>query len=658
MTNIHQRQGQQPHAISRFLAGAVALLLASCSQEDVRFPPYDNTAEVEAEWKSKPELYQFKTLADLPKNLKWETGEDLPELGDPAAKKGGTFNYDMPNFPPTLRFVGPDGNNTFRREHWDHIEMSLLLRHPGVGKWMPCLAKAWAVSDDRMTVYFKLDPTASYSDGAHVTAEDYFMAFYIGLSKHVKDAFANDFFTKEYSAITKYDEHTISITLKQPKPDPILIAGGDPDGVRPMPRHFFREFGSDFPQRYQWRKMPTTGAYDIKPEDVKLGRSIALTRVKNWWARDKKYYRYRYNADRIVHRMVTNLDTSFELFRQGKIDLFSSAAQMLPPNYWHDKGDIPELLTGYVERYTFYNDYPRVPRCIYINQSQPLLDNQDIRTGISYAFDMDKVIAVVLRGDPARMQSSWSGFGRFTKPDLKAFPYDPVKAQEYFAKAGFTKRNAQGILVNTAGKPLSFTLTLGTYPAYIQAGLIWKEGALKAGLDIKIESMDFTQLFKKADEKTHDMILAGFGATPPYPEIWQFFHSENAWETKPDGTKVKKTNTNNFTMMADPELDKLIDQQRKAANEDELQRLCWQIQEIVQNKACMIPTWETPLYRYFHWRWLCWPKDGNLKITREALDAFVWWIDDDKKQETLQAMREGRSFGEVSRIFDQHREKK
>jgi microcin C transport system substrate-binding protein len=99
------------------------LLVMSSLVADDRFPPYDNSAEVEAEFKSKPNLYQFKTLADLPADLKWETGLDYPEVGDPEAKKGGTFNYDMPNFPPTLRFIGPEGSNTFRSEHYDdHAE--------------------------------------------------------------------------------------------------------------------------------------------------------------------------------------------------------------------------------------------------------------------------------------------------------------------------------------------------------------------------------------------------------------------------------------------------------------------------------------------------------------------------------------------------------
>ena len=633
------------------LVSAVCALLTACSEDD-RFPPYDNTAEVEAEWKSKPDFYQFKTLADLPADLKWENGMDLPEIGDPAAKKGGTFNFDMPNFPPTLRYFGPEGGNTFRGEHYDSIEMGLVGRHPNADEWMPGLAREWAISADRKTVYYRLDPEATYSDGVKVTVEDYFMLFYVSMSKHAKDPFRADYFPREFAAITKYDEHTLSITLTKVNPDPVLISA-----ISPLPRHFLREFSEDFPARYQWRKTPTTGAYDILPEDVKFGRSVTLHRVKNWWARDRKYYKHRFNADFIVYRMVSTIDKGFELLRQGKLDLFSSSAQMLPPTFWYDRGDAPELLNGYLERYTFYNQYPRIPRCVYINTSKPLLDNVDVRVGVHHAFDMEKVIAVVLRDDAVRMQSAFAGFGRFTSPNLHARKYDPAKAREAFAKAGFTKAGKDGVLMNAEGKRLSFALSIGAMPLYTQAGLIWKEGALKAGLELQIESLDFTQLFKKAAEKKHDMVLAGFGATPPYPEFWQFYHTDNAYEVLKDGTRKPKPNTNNFTQTADPELDKLIVQQREAPNEDEVQRLSWQIEEIVQQRASEIPTWEVPLYRYFHTRWMRWPSDGNVKFSREAYDNYVWWIDEDIKAETLKAMREGRSFGETSRVFDQYQDK-
>jgi microcin C transport system substrate-binding protein len=103
-------------------------------------------------------------------------------------------------------------------------------------------------------------------------------------------------------------------------------------------------------------------------------------------------------------------------------------------------------------------------------------------------------------------------------------------------------------------------------------------------------------------------------------------------------------------------MDPIIDRQRKAETEDEMQKLCWQLQEMVQAKAVSIPAWDSPFYRYAHWRWICFPKDGNVKMSQLPLDSFVFWIDEDKKAETKQAMREGKSFGEVTHIYDQYRE--
>ncbi len=633
------------------------LPLFTCCADD-RFPPYDNTAEVEANWKAHPEIYQFKTPADIPADLHWETGKDYPDLGDPAAKKGGTMHIEEPDFPPTLRFIGPDGSNTFRDQYWDNVEMTLVTKHPNLDKWIPCLAESWAVGKDHKTVYFRLDPAATFSDGVKVAPEDFFMFIYVALSPYTQDPFLSNQTPQDIASIAKYDDHTLSITTTDARPDPIITTSGfiGAPGIMAFPRHFFREFTDDFPARYQWRKMPTTGAYNIDPKEVKFGRSITMRRVKNWWAKDKKYYRNRFNADTLEYRTIPSMDTAFELFRQGKIDYFTTRAIAMPPMYWTDKAEIPEILNGYIERYTFYNDYPRIPRCVYINENKPLLNNLDVRLGISYAFNIEKVIQVVLRGESVRMQSGFAGYGRFTDPKLRALPFDLAKAQEHFAKAGFTKRDGRGVLVNDQGTPLSFTLTVGSTALYSQMALILKEDAIKAGLEIKVEALDFTQLFKKAEEKNHEMVFAGFGATPPYPVFWEFFHTDNAWTKLPDGSRKIKGNTHNLTMTSDPALDAVIDKQRVAPNEDEMQKLCWQLEEMIQDRACLIPSWETPYYSSFLWRWVRWPKDGNLKITRQTMDSFVYWIDEDMKADTLKAMKEGRSFGETSRVFDQYRQ--
>lgn len=624
-----------------------SLLLAPCSPlvADDRFPPYDNTEEVKAYWAAHPEIFQIKTLADLPKDLKWETGADLPEMGDPAAKKGGTFHDFIDTFPPTFRFIGPDAPSGFRSEHWDNVNVNLVQKHLNVDGWVPGLAEAWAFSADGKEIFFRLDPAATYSDGVPIAVEDYFMLFFVMLSPHIQDPWYNDYYKQEVNAVTKYDEHTFSLHLAERTPYPLWKVFD----LQPLPRHFFKEFTDDFPARYQWRKSPTTGAYEIYPDGIKKGRSVTLTRVRNWWAKDKKNYRYRFNPDYIEYTVVGSVDKAWEVFRQGKLDWFPMAL----PRYWYDKSEIDEFYRGYIERHMFYNDFPRISRGIYINCSKPILDNVDVRIGIAHAMNVQKIIDVDLRGDPVRMQSTFSGFGTVTNPNVRAREFDVEKARAAFARAGFTKAGGDGVLMNAAGKRLSFTFSLPQGP-FVAFALRLKEEALKAGLELTIESLDTTVLHKKMAQKTQELCMAGWAAQPPDPHYWEYYHSDNAWKTT-NGERKAVPDTNNITMTADPELDKLIDEWRKTGDEADAIRIGYQIQQKVFDLAVAIPAWESPAYRFGSWRWVKWPKEGNLKMSQLPLDTYVHWIDEDVHRETLDAERHDRSFEEKLFIYDQYK---
>nr|MBP6782754.1 hypothetical protein [Verrucomicrobiales bacterium] len=226
----------------------------------------------------KPDLFTFATPADLPAGLVWQDGAGEPEIGDPKAQKGGTFNSYIPSFPPTVRTLGENANNAFRGYHYDDIEMGLTGLHPETGNVIPGLASQWAESPDKRTVYFRLDPDATYSDGVAVEADDWFNTFYIQLSQYPQNPFGNEWYSSQYTNITRYDALTFSITLAEPKALAPYWAN-----LNPMPRHYYAEFGPDFESRYQWRPRPTTGAYAILEGDIKFGRSITLTRVKDWW---------------------------------------------------------------------------------------------------------------------------------------------------------------------------------------------------------------------------------------------------------------------------------------------------------------------------------------------------------------------------------------
>ena len=64
----------------------------------------DNRQEVKDYYAARPEFFAFKTLADLPADLTWEDGMDLPELGSDDAIKGG---LNTARFPTSRAPCGP-----------------------------------------------------------------------------------------------------------------------------------------------------------------------------------------------------------------------------------------------------------------------------------------------------------------------------------------------------------------------------------------------------------------------------------------------------------------------------------------------------------------------------------------------------------------------
>ena len=153
----------------------------------------------------------------LPGNLIWQTNVVDPEFTDPLAKRGGVFRTFMLTFPMTLRRVGPDSNGAFAN-YLRPLMMGTTQRHPNTLNHMPQLASSWAFGADGKTVYFKLNPKARWSDGQPVKAEDYLFAVYQMRSKFIVDPWYNDYYTNVLVDIRKYDDYTIGVAGKAPRP--------------------------------------------------------------------------------------------------------------------------------------------------------------------------------------------------------------------------------------------------------------------------------------------------------------------------------------------------------------------------------------------------------------------------------------------------------
>jgi microcin C transport system substrate-binding protein len=297
-----------------------------------------------------------------------------------------------------------------------------------------------------------------------------------------------------------------------------------------------------------------------------------------------------------------------------------------------------------------------------MNESRPLLNNRDIRVGIQYSLNWALVIQKFARGDWGRLQTTADGYGEFTDPDIHARTFDVDKALASFAKAGFTKRGPDGILVNDQGQRLSFQLTSG-YEALKDVLTILQEQALKAGLDLRVEVLDGTASWKKVQEKNHDIQFTAFNVSPEmFPRYWETYHSVNAYDQAflPDGSvnpnRKVKTQTNNLQEIAIPELDHLIDAYDKSANLEDMKQMAYKMEKIIYDDASFAPGFYVPFLRTGIWRWVGVPAAGNVKIATSFTKYGLYWIDEAKKQETLDARKSGKTFPPVIKVYDQYKQ--
>ena len=585
----------------------------------------------------------YRTENDLPPDLAWQDGACEPELGSPHATKGGTLRLALQkSFPDTLRPIGPGSNNPMRRYLYDDISLPLVRIHPGTDRIIPGTADRWAVAADGRTVFFHIDPEARFSNGRPLTARDFLTALFVRTSPYCVDGGAKAEYLNNFSRITIYGNHLVSVTLAAARPYAPHFAAAAAECTA-----FYAEFGPDYPTRYQWRAAPTTGAYAPDPAALVMGHRITLRRVQDWWAANRKYTRHSCNVDRISYAFINEPSKIQELFRVGEIDAFSAR----DADFWYEGLEIDSVRRGFIQRVHFSNIWPRNSFGFHLNCSAPPFDNRDFRLGFHHALNIRHVIDTILRGDFSRAGSYFRGFGKFSDSSIQALPYSPQLAREHFARAGFTIEGKDGILCKPGGSRLQVTVSSRIDPQYANCMNMLRQDAAACGLDLRLEQMDDTVFFQKVRKRQYNAAIWSWSFQPPLPDASSTFLSTNA--RRADGTPL--TGTDNITGIADPALDHAIMAAQNAGTEEEAVAAHHHLQRLIADTAVWVPAWTSSYWRFAQWRWLRWPDEPQCRFCPpryyDPLDSHLYWVDEDVKRETLEARHNGTSFPEQDIII-------
>jgi microcin C transport system substrate-binding protein len=564
----------------------------------------------------------------LPAGIEWLTNNADPVFASPEAVKGGTLHEALPSFPLTFRVVGPDSNSSFRGAILGN-QLSLIGIHPNTENIIPELATHWAFDPDKKTMYFKLDPEARWSDGHPVTADDFVFTLEFMRSEHIVAPWYNDYYTKEIDRVIVYDDHTLAVVGTKAQPDLYLRIP-----IGPTPRHYYCRLDEDFVRRYNWKIAPNTGPYQMT--EFKKGRYILFERKPNWWARNHRYFKNRFNVDKVRYTVIRDLNLQWEYFKKAKLDSFS----LTMPKYWHFKSQMPAVANGYVHRMWFFNDTPRSAQGMWLNQDREIFKDQRRRYAFAHAMNIQRVIEAVLYNDYFRLEGAYVGYGRYSNNTITARRFDLKKVDQLMQDDGW-QRGPDGIWQRD-GQRYSVEVTYSS-EEHTPRLVVLKEEALKAGIELRLQRLDPAAQYKKIMEKRHDVGWLGW-STGMRPHFWEFWHSANA----------HRPQTNNVTNTDDPELDALIDRYRDSLDEKDRIALALEIEAQVHAIGAFVPSFMVPYFREAYWRWWRFPTPPATRVSDSLFDPFssstggLFWFDQQRYEATRAAMRREQPFEPVT----------
>jgi peptide/nickel transport system substrate-binding protein len=416
----------------------------------------------------------------------------------------------------------------------------------------PGLASEWTIDD--LTITFKLQPTAKFSDGSDVTAND--VAFTIkGMiakgtasprqTKYLSIAGAQEYAdgaADDVSGIKVLDPKTLEVTLA--KPDAPFLFNMSYVYVVPQVALDGKSLTDD-----PFFQNPV-GAGPYVFESWTTGADFVATKNANYWQEGKP------TIARFTHRVIADAQSLVLALQSGEID---------GSNYPNPaaKAELEQNanLTVLVPPFSSPNGWM-------FNAANEHLAKKDVRRAIAMSLDTkqfaaDSLLGLGKPGLGPIAPDSWA-----FDPTLEPTPFDPEAAKKMISDAG------------AAGAQIRFMVNQGN--VLREDWLTYTQQALQGvGIEVVPEVIEYATLTDRVTTaKDYDACGVDFvGVTAEPSELYEQFHSDSP---------------GNYMNYSNPDLDKLLEQAKETLDQDTAKPIYAKIQRIIMDDMPMDFAWYRP----------------------------------------------------------------
>ncbi len=307
----------------------------------------------------------------------------------------------------------------------------LAVKNPETLEPEPGVAERWDISEDGTVYTFYLNPNARWSNGETMTASDYVWSWNRALHPDTGSLYAYMLYpivnSEAYSkreitdfgevGVKALDDHTLQVRLNAPTPYFLqLMDHYSTFAVHPETLLKHGKMTDRFTPWTRVGNIVSNGPFTL--EEWSLNRRIIIKKSEHYWDRDNVA------LNGVYFYPTENVISEERMFRAEQLHYTAVVPLDKIPDY-RERPDSPYVHAAYLGTYYYL-----------VNTERPPVDNVLVRRALSYALDRDTLTRTVLQDTaiPAYSITPPDTLG-YNPPQL--FDYDPAKARELLAEAGY-----------------------------------------------------------------------------------------------------------------------------------------------------------------------------------------------------------------------------
>jgi microcin C transport system substrate-binding protein len=524
------------------------------------------------------------------------------DYADPDAPRGGTLtldgfgSFDKLN-PFTLKGVVAAGVNLLVFDTLTEQSDDEPFAMYGL------LAQSMRLAPDRLSMTFRLDPRARFSNGDPVLAADVKHSFETLMSRQAHPRFRN--FFGDVKAVTTPDSRTVRFEFRRRNHELHMILG--------QLSVFSRKWGGGKPFDQVVQEPPiASGPYEIESAD--WGRAITFRRRADYWAAEVPSRRGMYNFEHVVYKYFKDEVARLEGFKAGQFDwIHENSAKN-----WARGHAGPKYRSGeIVKRHFPHANAAGMQGFVMNTRREPFADVR-VRRALAQAFDFEWMNRQVFHGqyvrspsfftnsemaatglpgademallEPLRASVSPVVFGEAPMPP-DTTPPNSLRGNlriglELLREAGWTV-DEEGTLRNVRGEPFEFEV-LSYSSALERIAVPWARNLEKLGIRANLRVTDPVLFQKRTDEFDFDVTVTSYPASQtPGNELVDRFGSAAADQKGSD----------NAAGVRDPAVDALIAKVLASDSREELVTASRALDRVLRHGWYLVPHFHVAAHR-------------------------------------------------------------